>query len=743
MSRFFIDRPIFAWVVALFIIIAGIVCIPLLPVAQYPQVAPPSITLTVSYPGADAQTIEDTVLARIEREMNGLENLDYMEAKSLSNGTGTLTLTFNTGTDDDIAQMNVQNNLSRVEPRLPAMVRQTGVQISKSRSNFLMLTMFVANTPNLTTQEMADYVARNVQPELQRVPGVGNAQLFGSERAIRIWLNADKLRSLSLTADDVNNAVAQQNQQVSAGSIGALPISGNITNTATIVVPGQLKTVEQFENIVLKANTDGSLVRLKDVAKVELGSQDYSTSARLDGKNVVGLGIQLTTDGNALATAKAVKAKLKELQHFFPDGMTWTVPYDSSTFVSISIEKVVHTLVEAIVLVFLVMLLFLQNIRYTLVPTIVVPIALLGALMVMYFAGLSINVLTMFAMVLVIGIVVDDAIVVVENVERIMVEHRLPPKEATKQAMGEISGAVVGITLVLIAVFIPMAFFSGSTGNIYRQFSLVMSVAIFFSAFLALSLTPALCATLLKPITDHDVEKKGFFGWFNRKFTSTTKKYESKVAYLLHRSKRMFLVYLAITAAALLVMRELPSSFLPSEDQGYAIGFVQLPPGATQQRTLHTFEQMEGFTLKQPEVKHMVSVLGFSPTGQGQNMGLSFVTLKDWSERSGKEHSANTLSSRITGAMMGAVRDGMIFVVTPPSIPELGTSSGFSFRLQDRGNKGHAALLAARNQLLGMARQSKILAQVRPDGMEDEPQLHIEIDRDAANAQGEIGRAHV
>lgn len=736
MSRFFIDRPIFAWVVALFIIIAGIVCIPLLPVAQYPQVAPPSITLTISYPGADAQTIEDTVLSRIEREMNGLDDLDYMEAKSLSNGTGTLTLTFKTGTDDDIAQMNVQNNLSRVEPRLPAMVRQTGVQISKSRSNFLMLAMFTTNSPNLNTQEMADYVARNVQPEIQRVAGVGTAQLFGSERAIRIWLDADKLRSLSLTPSDVNNAVAQQNQQVSAGSLGALPIAGNVTNTATIVVPGQLKTVEQFENIVLKANTDGSLVRLKDVANVELGSQDYSTTARLDGKDVVGLGIQLTTDGNALATAKAVKAKLGELQQFFPAGMSWSAPYDSSTFVSISIEKVVHTLVEAIVLVFLVMLLFLQNIRYTLIPTIVVPIALLAALVVMYFAGLSINVLTMFAMVLVIGIVVDDAIVVVENVERIMVEHHLPPKEATKEAMGEISGAVVGITLVLIAVFIPMAFFAGSTGNIYRQFSLVMSVAIFFSAFLALSLTPALCGTLLKPISKHEEEKKGFFGWFNRKFTATTKSYESKVSYLLHRGKRMIILYLAIAAAAVLVLKELPSSFLPGEDQGYVIGFVQLPPGATQERTLNTFKQMEGFTLQQPEVKHMVSVLGFSPTGQGQNMGLSFVTLKDWSERKGKGHDADSVGQRITGAMMASVKDGYIFALTPPSIPELGTSSGFSFRLQDRSGKGHEALLAARNQLIGMAMQSKVLSQVRPDGMEDEPQLRIDIDRDAANAQG-------
>ncbi|MCO6514357.1 MAG: efflux RND transporter permease subunit [Snodgrassella sp.] len=736
MSRFFINRPIFAWVVALFIIIAGIVCITKLPVAQYPTVAPPSITLTIAYPGADAQTIEDTVLSRIEREMNGLENLDYMEAKSLSNGTGTLTLTFYPGTDDDIAQMNVQNALSRAEPRLPAMVKQTGVQIAKSRSNFLMVTMYTSDNLNLTPADMADYVARNIQPELQRIDGVGNVMVFGSERAIRIWLDSDKLRSVNLTPGAVNAAVAAQNQQISAGSLGALPSPDNIQTTATIVVPGQLKTVEQFENIIVKANTDGSLVRLKDVARVELGKQDYSTGARLNGKDVVGAGIQLTSKGNALATANAVKAKLADLQKYFPAGMSWSAPYDSSTFVSISIEKVVHTLVEAIVLVFLVMLLFLQNIRYTLIPTIVVPIALLGAFSIMYVAGLSINVLTMFAMVLVIGIVVDDAIVVVENVERIMAEEHLPPKPATEKAMGQISGAVVGITVVLITVFIPMAFFSGSTGNIYRQFSIVMSVAIFFSAFLALSLTPALCATLLKPIAEHEAEKKGFYGWFNRKFNSGTKKYESKVAYMLHRSVRMFIIYAILTGCALFVMGRLPTSFLPEEDQGYSIGLIQLPPGATQHRTLDTFKKMEDFTLHQPEVKNMVSILGFSMTGQGQNVGLSFLVLKDWSERDGAEHSANSLAKRITGAMMGSVRDGYIFALVPPSIPELGTSTGFSFRLQDRGGKGHEALLAARNQLLGMARESKVLTQVRPDGMEDEPQLQIDIDRDAANAQG-------
>ena len=736
MAKFFIDRPIFAWVVALFIIIAGAVSITRLPVSQYPEVAPPTVTLSAVYAGADAQTMEDSVLSIIEREMNGVEGLDYMESKALSNGTGSLVLTFRTGTDPDLAQVDVQNRLSRAEPRLPASVRQTGVQVSKSRSNFLLFAMFSSDDPNMDTAAIADYVARNVQPEIQRLEGVGDAQLFGSERAMRIWLDADKLRGLSLSATDVNNAIAAQNAQVSAGGLGDLPNSAGQTVSASIVVPGQLKTVEEFENIVLRANTDGSVVHLKDVARVELGSQSYNTSARLNGKPAVGVGVQLATGGNALAAAQLVKAKLTELEKFFPEGVHWTIPYDSSEFVSISIEKVVYTLIEAIVLVFLVMFLFLQNIRYTLIPTIVVPIALLGAFAVMFVTGMSINVLTMFAMVLVIGIVVDDAIVVVENVERIMAEEKLPPLQATRKAMTQISGAVIGITVVLIVVFVPMAFFAGSTGNIYRQFSLVMAVAIFFSAFLALSLTPALCATLLKPIEDGHHEKKGFFGWFNRKFNAGTKKYESGVARLLRRGGRMLLLYVALIGIGVFVLMRLPTSFLPTEDQGYAIAVVQLPPGATQERTLRTFEQMEAFTLQQPEVENMVSVLGFSFAGQGQNMGLSFITLKDWAERSAAGSDAGSVAGRITGAMMQQNKDGMVFALTPPAIPELGTSSGFDFRLQDRSGKGHEALLAARNQLLGMAMQSKVLTQVRPDGMEDAPQLRIDVDRAAASAQG-------
>ena len=736
MAKFFIDRPIFAWVVAIFIMLAGIVSIRMLPVSQYPQVAPPTITLTAVYAGADAQTLEDSVMSVIEREMNGLDGLDYMQATSLSNGVGTLTLTFKTGTNSDLAQVDVQNRLSRAEPRLPSQVRQTGIQVEKSNSNFLMVAMFASDDPNADLAAVSDYVARNIQPELQRVEGIGGVTLFGAERAMRVWIDADKLRSLNLSATDVTSAIAAQNAQVSAGSLGDLPNSQGQTISATITAPGQLKTVDQFNNIVLRANTDGSVVRLQDVARIELGSQSYATSARLNGKPAVGLGIQLTSDGNALASSQAVKAKLAQLEPYFPAGVHSKVPYDSSTFVGISIEEVVKTLAEAMVLVFLVMLLFLQNIRYTLIPTIVVPIALLGAFAVMQAVGMSINVLSMFAMVLVIGIVVDDAIVVVENVERIMADEKLPPLQATRKAMSQISGAVIGITVVLIAVFIPMAFFSGATGNIYRQFSVVMAVSIAFSAFLALSLTPALCATLLKPITQEHHEKTGFFGWFNRKFTSGAKKYENGVARLLRRGTRVLLMYVALIAVAVFVMMRLPTSFLPTEDQGYMMASIQLPPGATQERTLKTIQTMEQFAMKQPEVENVVAIAGFSFTGQGQNMGLSYITLKDWSERKAAGSDATSVAGRVTGAMMQQVRDGFIFALTPPAIPELGSSSGFDFQLQDRGGKGHEALLAARNQLLGMASQSKLLTQVRPNGMEDAPQLRLDINRDAASAQG-------
>ena len=736
MAKFFIDRPIFAWVIALFVIVLGVVSIKQLPIAQYPPVAPPTIVVSAAYPGASAQTLEDSVLSVIEREMNGSPGLIYMESVAQADGSGSITLSFQPGTNADLAQVDVQNRLSRATPRLPSVVTQQGVRVDKSRSNFLLFAMLSSKDPAFDTVALGDYGARNVVPELQRLPGIGQAQLFGAERAMRIWIEPTRLTGYQLTPADVTAAIRAQNAQVASGTIGDLPNVAGQGISATVVVNGQLTSVEQFGDIVLRANPDGSTVRLKDVARIELGGQAYATSARLNGEPAVGIGVQLSPTGNALQAAKDVRAKMKDLERYFPKGVEWSIPYDSSNFVDISITQVVHTLLEAVVLVFLVMFLFLQNWRYTVIPTIVVPIALLGTFAVLLALGFSINVLTMFGMVLVIGIVVDDAIVVVENVERIMSEEGLPPLEATRKAMRQISGAIVGVTVVLISVFVPLAFFAGSTGNIYRQFSTVMVASIRFSAFMALSLTPALCATLLKPVeAGHHHEKKGFFGWFNRGFSRTAKTYEGMVSRILQKAMRYLVIYAAIVGAVAVVYTRLPTSFLPNEDQGYIIVNVQLPPGATQERTLAVMQQVEGFILKQPEVKSMVGVLGFSFSGQGQNAALAFVTLKDWAERKGPGQSAEAVAGRAMGALMG-VRDAFIFALSPPPIPELDAASGFTFRLQDRSGAGHEALVNARNQLLGMASQSKILAQVRPDGLEDAPQLQIDIDRDKANALG-------
>ncbi len=736
MSRFFIDRPIFAWVIALFIMVAGGVAITQLPIAQYPPVAPPAIVVSAVYPGASAQTLEDSVLSVIEREMNGAPGLAYMESVSQANGTGSITLSFEPGTNADLAQVEVQNRLARATPRLPSVVNQQGVRVEKSRSNFLLFTILTSSDPAWDPVALGDYASRNVLPELQRVPGVGQAQLFGTERAMRIWLDPAKLQGFGMSAAEVVAAVRGQNAQVAAGTIGELPNVAGQGISATVVVDGQLTTPEAFGDVVLRAGADGSTVRLKDVARVELGAQAYSTTARLNGQPSTGIGVQLAPTGNALATAEAVRLRMDELQRYFPAGMSYQIPYDSSRFVRISITQVAVTLAEAVGLVFLVMFLFLQSFRYTVIPTIVVPVALLGTFAVLLALGFSINVLTMFGMVLVIGIVVDDAIVVVENVERIMAEEGLPPLQATRKAMGQIQGAIVGVTVVLISVFVPLAFFAGSTGNIYRQFATVMATSIAFSAFLALSLTPALCATLLKPVkAGHHVERRGFFGWFNRAFRRTTDTYQSAVGKVLARSGRFAVIYLVIIASVGWVYTRLPTSFLPAEDQGNLIVNVQLPPGATQERTSAAMAQVEQFMLQQPEVESIVGVLGFSFSGQGQNAGLAFVTLKDWDQRTGPGSSAQALAGRAFGALMG-VRDAFIFPLSPPPIPELGTASGFSLRLQDRGGHGHEALTAARNQLLGMASQSPVLAQVRPDGLEDAPQLQIDIDRDKALALG-------
>ncbi|MFC7459910.1 efflux RND transporter permease subunit [Hydrogenophaga defluvii] len=736
MARFFIDRPIFAWVIALFILVLGGVSITQLPIAQYPPVAPPAIVISAAYPGASAQTLEDSVLSVIEREMNGAPGLIYMESVAQADGSGNITLSFEQGTDADLAQVEVQNRLSRATPRLPSAVTQQGVRVDKSRNNFLLFAMISSDEPSLDPVALGDYSSRSIVPELQRLPGVGQVQLFGSERAMRVWVDPAKLLGYGLSAADVTNAIRAQNAQVSAGEIGALPNIAGQQVAATVVVKGQLTSVEQFGQVVLRANADGSAVRLKDVARIELGGQAYATSARLNGQPSVGIGVQLSPSGNALATATAVRAKMTELERFFPQGMKWDIPYDSSRFIKISIQQVAETLVEAVVLVFLVMFLFLQNWRYTLIPTIVVPVALMGTMGVLLAMGYSINVLTMFGMVLVIGIVVDDAIVVVENVERIMSEEGLPPKQATHKAMGQISSAIVGVTVVLISVFVPLAFFAGSVGNIYRQFSTVMVASIAFSAFLALTLTPALCGSLLKPVeAGHAHAKTGFFGWFNRGFARTAEGYEGFVARLLPRAARYLVIYLAIGVAVGWMYMRLPTSFLPGEDQGNIIVNVQLPPGATQERTRQVMEQVEDFILKQPEVQSMVGVMGFSFSGQGQNAGLAFVTLKDWSERTAPGSSADALAGRAFGALMG-IRDAFIYPLSPPPIPELGASSGFSFRLQDRAGLGHDALINARNQLLGMASQSKVITQMRPDGLEDAPQLQVDIDRERAFALG-------
>ena len=737
MARFFIDRPVFAWVIALFILVFGGVAITKLPVAQYPTVAPPSLTVSVAYPGASAKTLDESVISVIEQELNGSPGLAYMESVSQANGTGAITVTFEPGTNIDLAQVEVQNRLSRATPRLPSAVTQQGVRVDKARSNFLLFITMSSKDGRLDPVALGDYAARNIVPEIQRVPGVGQAQLFGTERAMRIWLDPAKMLSFNISPAEVNAAIRAQNALVPAGTMGDLPNLSSQSMSATVVVKGQLESVEQFGNITIRANTDGSTVRLKDVARIELGGQAYSTYARLKGKPSTGIGVQLSPSGNALATATAIKQRMQELQRFFPEGVIYEIPYDSSKFVSISIEQVVHTLVEAIVLVFLVMFLFLQNWRYTLIPTLVVPVALLGTFGVMLMMGYSINVLTLFGMVLAIGILVDDAIVVVENVERIMSEEGLSPREATRKAMGQISGAIIGITVVLIAVFVPMAFFAGSVGNIYRQFSLAMVASMTLSAFMALSLTPALCATLLKPVeAGHHHAKTGFFGWFNRGFARTAKGYERGVDRLLQRAPAMLVAFVAVVAVVGWLYVRLPTSFLPNEDQGYLIVNVQLPPGATANRTEQAVKAVEDFMLAQPEVEATIGVIGFSFSGQGQNAALVFVPLKPWEERQGPEHSAGALAQRAFGAMMMQVRDAFIYPLSPPPIPELGTATGFALRLQDRGGVGHEALLAARNQLMGMARQSKTITGMRPDGLEDAPQLQIDIDRDKAAALG-------
>ena len=735
MAKFFIDRPVFAWVIALFILLGGALAITMLPVAQYPTIAPPSIVVSAAYPGATAQVLDDAVTSVIEQEMNGADGLQYVESQSDSNGSVSITVTFQPGTNPDLAAVDVQNRIKRVESRLPQAVIQQGVQVNKARSNILMFVGAYSTDGSMDPTAIGDYLARNVLNEVKRLPGVGQAQLFGTERSMRIWVDPDKLTGYKLNMSDVTAAIRQQNVQVAGGTVGDLPNPRSQTWFAPVVVTGQLSSVEEFGKVVLRANRDGSLVRLKDVARMELGGASYGISARLNGAPFVAIAVQQSLTGNALATATVVREKMDELSKFFPPGLKYTVPYDTSLFVKISIEEVVKTLLEAVALVFLVMYVFLQNFRYTLIPTIVVPVALMGTFAAMQVFGFSINVLTMFGMVLAIGILVDDAIVVVENVERIMSEEGLSPRDATRKAMSQITGAIIGITLVLIAVFIPMAFFGGAVGAIYRQFSLSMVSAMVFSALMALSLTPALCATMLKPVeAGHHHAKTGLFGWFNRGFASTATHYQGWIGKILTRTGRFLLVYAALLGAVALLYVRLPSSFLPNEDQGYIIANVQLPPGASRSRAEAVLAEVDSYFRAQPGVARTIAVAGFSFSGSGQNAGLVFVPLKDWKER-GADQSADAIAMRSFGGL-AHIQDAQVFALSPPPIRELGNATGITARLQDRGGLGHDALLAARNQLLELAGKSKILTGMRPEGLEDAPQVQVDIDRDKANALG-------
>ncbi|KJK03012.1 acriflavine resistance protein B [Pseudomonas sp. 21] len=736
MSLFFIKRPNFAWVVALFISLAGLLAIPLLPVAQYPSVAPPQITVTATYPGASAQVLVDSVTSVIEEELNGAKGLLYFESTSNSNGMAEVVVTFQPGTNPELAQVDVQNRLKKAEARMPQAVLTQGLEVEQTSAGFLLIYAlnYKEGSQRTDTTALGDYAARNINNELRRVQGVGKLQFFSSEAAMRVWIDPQKLVGYGLSIDDVGNAIRGQNVQVPAGSFGASPGSTEQELTATLAVKGTLDDPAEFGRIVLRANPDGSTVKLADVARLEVGSESYNFTARLDGKPTVAGAIQLSPGANALQTAALVKERLAELSVNFPDDVEYSVPYDTSRFVDVAIEKVIHTLLEAMVLVFLVMFLFLQNVRYTLIPAIVVPVCLLGTLTAMYLLGFSVNMMTMFGMVLAIGILVDDAIVVVENVERIMAEEGLSPPAATVKAMGQVSGAIIGITLVLSAVFMPLAFMAGSVGVIYQQFSLSLAVSILFSGFLALTFTPALCATLLKPIPAGHHEKRGFFGAFNRGFNRLTERYTLLNTALVKRAGRYMLIYAGIVALLGYSYLRLPESFVPVEDQGYMIVDIQLPPGATRARADVTGQELEQFLKSREAVASSFLVMGFSFSGMGENAALAFPTLKDWSVRD-KSQSAEAETAAVNERFAG-ISDGAIMAVTPPPIDGLGNSGGFSLRLQDRAGLGREALLAARDQLLGQANGNPKILYAMMEGLAEAPQLRLEIDREKARTLG-------
>ncbi|URN98890.1 efflux RND transporter permease subunit [Leclercia adecarboxylata] len=738
MANFFIQRPIFAWVLAIILMMAGGLAILKLPVAQYPTIAPPAVAISATYPGADAQTVQDTVTQVIEQNMNGIDNLMYMSSTSDSSGSVTITLTFQSGTDPDIAQVQVQNKLQLAMPLLPQEVQQQGIGVEKSSSSFLLVAGFVSDNKNLSQDDISDYVASNVKDAISRTSGVGDVQLFGAQYAMRIWLDANKLNAYQLTPLDVINQLKTQNNQIAAGQLGGTPSLPGQQLNASIIAQTRLKTAEEFGNITLKVNQDGSMVHLKDVARIAPGGENYNMVTKINGQAATGLGIKLATGANALDTAAAIKTKLAQLQTFFPQGLKVVYPYDTTPFVKISIHEVVKTLFEAIILVFLVMYLFLQNLRATLIPTIAVPVVLLGTFAVLAAFGFSINTLTMFGMVLAIGLLVDDAIVVVENVERVMVEDKLPPKEATQKSMSQIQGALVGIAMVLSAVFIPMAFFGGSTGAIYRQFSLTIVSAMALSVLVALILTPALCATLLKAPDEHHGSKGGFFGWFNALFDRSVAHYSNSVSHILRKTGRYLVVYVLIVGGMAVLFLRLPTSFLPEEDQGVFMTMVQLPAGATQTRTQQVLDQVEHYYLtnEKANVASVFTVNGFSFSGQGQNAGVAFISLKPWEARPGAENSVGAIVSRATRAF-SQIKDGLVFPFNLPAIIELGTATGFDFELIDQANLGHNQLTQARNQLLGMIKgHPDMLVRVRPNGLEDTPQFKLDIDQEKAQALG-------
>ncbi|NJD87049.1 MAG: efflux RND transporter permease subunit [Betaproteobacteria bacterium] len=734
-AKFFIDRPIFAWVIAIMIVLGGVLALRKLPVSQYPAVAPPALTITISYPGAAAQIVEESAVALVEQEMNGIENLLYMESAS-EIGIGTVTLTFQPGTNLDYASVEAQNRIKRVEARLPDEVRRIGVTVAKTARNYVMFVSLISPDRSLSNVDLGSYVASNVLDPIRRVPGVGEALLFGTEYSMRLWLKPEKLQGYRLSPADVARAVRAQNVQLATGELGQLPAAADQQLNAVIVTRSRLSTPEEFGNIVVRTNPDGSTLRVKDVARVELGAQDYNIAARLDSQPAASVAIRLAPGANALETVGAVKARMTELARFFPKGVTWVVPYDTSQFVDISIHEVVTTLIEAVILVFLVMYLFLENLRATIIPTIVVPVSLVGGALALYVFGYSINVLTLFAMVLAIGIVVDDAIVVVENVERIMSTEGLHPREAARKSMDQVASAIIAITMVLCAVFLPMAFFGGSTGAIYRQFSVTLVFTILFSVLMSFTLTPALCATLLKHEPGKELlPSKGFFGWFNRVFARTTRGYTSSVNAIVRRAGRYLLIYAAIVGATGLLYSRLPGSFLPEEDQGYFLNLVQLPPGATSARTIEVLEQVEQYYLKQPEVDHVIGVAGFSFFGRGQNAAIAFVRLKDWKDRPGEDAKSVSLVRKANMTFF-RIKQAIIFAINPPPVPELAAVGGFDFRLQDRSGQGRERLQQVRNMALGLAAQDPRLAGVRPEGQEATGQLLLDVDRVKAESLG-------